>query len=612
MRITKAFLRTILLNILLVSFSFYSNDIFSQHLCPLNFDLPEDSDVSDPLCGDIEIDDAIILINADDCSYDIFIELELDIPMSTIVTDDVYFDINVVDENLDFHNMICLDNIIAVGFSGGLVPGEECGVDKSFQFVGDPIALGDVMEGNFIRIRLDRPSEFDQNCFHLVFEFGYTDIVGNQCSYFGDLVLFFQKEQAESTCGSLDYAGVEECEFPTTLGSPLNQLENFANSFQITATSMCGHEEELNPLDILFVGDQLCFQVPPGGCVEVELTHCPGDINAHSCITVADLLEMRKLLLGNILHTTSPFGGLMGDIGEDGVASTLDLVKIQKWILGIIDPESSVGECVIFDPTSEGLAGDELDGLGGWSDFDSPWEIEVCDGDDFEVIMGILGDVNGSCPCDIVEGLLGEDVDELSLLWNEDRCNMLGPDLKFYDLVLDVTGRISAINVAEDWNRDALVEVHERENGYSLMINSKDSKPISLQESISNISFECRGGIRLTNKSFLISASDAKIYSLNLDSRKVERRDNNASEASGKFSMKVMGSTVKVSIGKTIEDVTRLQLFSTDGRLISTKNLNAFDEIADFSNDLNNYAHGSLFVVVAFRNGEQLVEKILW
>lgn len=601
-----------LLSILLVFvFAIYSTDILCQQDCPSNFILPEDSDVTDPLCGNIDIDDGILILSTDPCHFQFTVELDLDIPMSTVVTDYVYFDVNLVNGNLDYDNMLCFDNIYTIQAAGGLVEGTDCALDKTYTYSGDPIALGNLMDGNYLRIGVDRPNEFQDNCYHLVFEFSYTDIVGNICSYFGELeVVFPQINSSNYTCGNIEYAGQEECTFPNPVFDDPVQYENFANSFQGTYTSTCANEFPIDPLDILPFDGDFCIPVPVNGCTEIEMNDCPGG-DSKDCVNAADLLELRKLILGVTLETSNPYGGLLSDINQNGSASTLDLVAIQRHILGLETPwAGAVGDCVVFDPTSESLNNADLDGVSGWSDYDFAYTVEVCDGEEFEILVGVLGDVNGDCPCDIVDGLVGDDDQgkKLTLTYDKDNRNFIVPSTYFYDMVLDIEGDINSISIIEQLSNNALIEVHQREDGHIITINSSDSNPISLQECLSLISCDFDEDIQLTEKSYVID-ENFKLRELDLDVEMSTPRSSSQEVDANQISLELINDFVYIN--QEGDGVTELSLYTYEGSLLYNQEVTSEYNSVDLSSYFNHTSLGKLFFIVARKNGELRVQKLI-
>ncbi|MEE9437493.1 MAG: dockerin type I domain-containing protein [Saprospiraceae bacterium] len=532
--------------------------------------------------------------------------------MSTIVTDYVYFDVNLVNANLDYDNMLCFDNIYTIQAAGGLVEGIDCGIDKTYTYSGDPIALGNLMDGNYLRIGVDRPNEFQDNCYHLVFEFSYTDLVGNTCSYFGELeVIFPQVDNDNYTCGNIEYAGQENCEFPDLLFSPIEQVENFQNSFQGTYTSNCDNDFPIDVGDIFPAGDfGFCIPVPVNGCTEIEMNDCPGG-DSNDCVNAADLLALRKLILGITLETPNPYGGLLSDINQNGSVSTLDLVVIQRHILGLETPwTDAVGDCVIFDPTSEGLDGEELDGVSGWSDYDFDYTVEVCDGEDFEILVGVLGDVNGDCPCDIVDGLVSDDDqgEELTFTYDRDNSKFNVPSTYFYDMVLDIEGNINSIDVAEQLSNNALIEVYQREEGYTITINCIDSHPISLGECMSLISCEFTGQIEFTDKSYVVD-ENVKLRELDLNLEMSNPRSSREEADLGFISLEVINDLV--FIRQKGDGVTELSLYTYEGTLVYSQEVSSENRSIDLSSYFNHNSHGKLFFIVGRKNGEIKVMKLI-
>jgi hypothetical protein len=527
--------------------------------------------------------------------------------MSTIVTNDVSLDINLVDAELNFENLICFDNM-SILWDGGIDIGTECGVDKTLKYNGQEIALGDLMDGHYIRVRVDRPNEFQNHCYNFVFEFSYTDISGNTCSYFGDLVLAFPSIINDNyVCGSIDYAGKETCEFPDLLISPLEQVENFQNAFQGTYTGICGHEFPMLSPEIYPNGEEICFIVPPGGCTEIEMTDCPNG-NTNQCITAADLVELRKLVLGITAQTPNPFGGLLSDVNNSGSISTLDLVHIQRHILGIDFPGSRIGDCVIFDPNSEGLADEDLEGLGGWSNFD--YSVEICDGEDFEIVLGVIGDVNGDCPCDIIDGVSPDDKDEdVQITLNQSKTALIAPSLSFYDLALEIEGQISNISVSENVSPNTRIEVLQKENGAIVFINSLNSTPISLQQCLSKIIWECSGPINFTSKSIILD-DNLKQRGIIQGSNTLEPRVSNKLQQVSKWQVNLANN--QVFINQNEDESTDLRLYTSEGKLVFSQKSELGNSFIDLTSGLKNFTHGHLFFVVATKNGEIKVEKLLW
>ncbi len=610
----RTFICTVLFSLLLC----YTNDIISQQTCPVGFNLPDDSDLTIPPCAEIDIDDGVVVVTDEICNvqFNIIIDVDMD-----VAVEELFLDIDLVDENLNYENILCFDNIFVVIPPGGFEEGTDCGVDHTFQVSnnsGGPIILQEVMDAFLVGINVNRPNEFEDNCYHFVFELTYLDINGFSCSYFGELEIWFpQLVNSNYTCGTIGYAGLEECEFPSTAESPLAQIENFNSSFQGTFTSQCDHTSPINPQNIYTDGDQFCVIVPPGGCTEIEMIDCPSG-DTRQCVTAADLLELRSLILGIKNQTKGSFGGLLSDSNQSGAVSTYDLWLIQEWILGIENPETRVGDCVIFDPTDDGLDGVALDGLGGWSD--NNYTVEVCDGEEFEIVMGVIGDVNGDCSCNIVEGLTDEE-EELLFTWNENYFKFGVPSVLFYDMSLDIVGDLSSVIVSEELNNIAMVNVYHREEGYqgeegyigedryTILINSSNAQAISLEECMSYISFECNGDIEFTEKSFLIN-DNVKVQSLQLNSNIITPRNTTKEEKVEQYSIDVIGS--RIFINQEENEISELYLYAYDGNLVHSQKVNAGDYVIDLSSHLSSVTNGTLFFVVGVTKNGTIVEKLLW
>jgi len=613
----EVFFRTLICILLFSLSSVYTNNILSQQTCPNVFDLPEDSNETNPLCADIDIDDGVVVVTNEVCNFQFSIIIDVDID---VAVEELYLDINLVDENLNYQNMLCFDNIFEVVLTPGFEKGTVCGVDKTFQVNNaGPIIIGDVMDGMLVGININRPNEFEDNCYHFVFELTYEDINGFSCSYFGELEVWFPPISAGAySCGTIEYAGQEDCKFPNPVTSDLEQLDNFTSSFQGTQTSDCDHEMPLNHQNIFTFEGEFCIPVPEDGCTEFEMTDCPSG-DPSSCITALDLIEMRRLILGIKNQTANPFGGLLSDFNQSGGVSTLDIILLSEYILDIDNPETRVGECVIFDPTNDGLDGVALDGLGGWSDFS--YSVEVCDGEDFEVVIGVIGDTDGSCPCDIVEGLDDEGEDEeLAFTWDENNCKFSVPQVSFYDMALDFVGNISSITVSEELNSIAMVNVYNRDNGYkgeegyqgdnrySIAINSINSQAISLQECISHINFECTGDIEFTDKSFLIDGN-VKARNLNISSELVTPRNSNHEKKLDQTSFQVIDN--HIFLDQEDNDINEFQVYTYDGMLVYNQKVNSGDYVIDLSDHLSRYTRGSLFIVVGRTSSGTVVKKII-
>jgi hypothetical protein len=615
------FFKTFICILFIILSSAYPNNILSQQTCPVGFNLPEDSDETNPLCADINIDDGVVVLNNDVCNVQFSITIDVDI---AVAVEELFLDINLVDENLNQENMLCFDNIFDVTLVNGLERGTTCGVDHTFQVInnGSPIILEEVMDGLLVGINVNRPSEFEDNCYYFVFELTYLDVNGFSCSYFGDLEVLFPPIGVGATvCGPFELAGDEECEIPRGVDD-LDELDNFTSSFQGTHSTQCDHEMPLNHQNIFPFTDQICFPVPAGGCTEIEMIDCPSG-KPTRCVDALDLIELRKLILGISNQTdNNPYGGLLSDINQSGAVSTLDILLIQEGILQIENPETRVGECVIFDPTDDGLDGVELNGLGGWSS-DNKFTVEVCDGEEFEIVMGVMGDTNGSCSCEkVIEGLNDEDEEEeLVFTWDKNNCTFSVPQESFYDLSLDIVGDISSINISEELNSMAMVNVYHREEGYqgeegnsegdrySIIINSVNSQALSLEESISYISFECNGAVELTEKSFIIN-DNVKVQEIDLSQNVTTRNNFNKDESSDLSSIKVQGS--RIFISQEDEEITDLHLYTYNGTLVYSQKLNVDDYVIDLSDRLRSYASGSLFIVVGRTSKGSIVEKLLW
>jgi len=615
----NVFFRTLICILFFSLSSVYTNDILSQQTCPAGFNLPEDSNETNPLCADIDIEDGLVILNNDECNIQFSINFDVDID---VAIEDLYLDINLVDENLDYENMLCFDNIFDVFLIGGLQRGTVCGVDNTYKLDNSgPVILGEVMDGLLVRININRPSEFEDNCYHFVFELTYLDINGFSCSYFGEIQFLFQSTGVSvNVCGPLEYAGNEDnqdCEFPNGIAD-LEQLDNFTSSFQGTHTSECDHEMPLNHQNIFPFEGQICIPVPPGGCTEFEMTDCPSG-NTNLCVNTMDALAIRRLILGLDDQTEGPYGGLLSDFNQSGGVSTFDINLLIERILDIENPETRVGECVIFDPTNDGLDGVALDGLGGWSDFS--YSVEVCDGEDFEVVIGVIGDTDGSCGCDIVEGLDDGDEDEkLAFTWDENNCKLSVPQVFFYDMALDFVGDIMSVTVSDELNSIAMVNVYNRDNGYegeegyqgdnrySIVINSFNAQAISLQECISHINFECTGDIEFTDKSFLID-DNIKARKLSLSSELITPRNSNQEEKIDQASFQVIDN--HILIDQDDADINEFQIYTYDGILVYNQKVNSGDYVIDLSDHLSRYTRGSLFIVVGRTSSGTVVKKII-
>ncbi len=236
-----------------------------------------------------------------------------------------------------------------------------------------------------------------------------------------------------------------------------------------------------------------CLEVPTGECAEIEIDNC-GMCDPAEAINSSDLLDLRKLILGVTLEAPCAYGGLLADVNENNGISTLDLVLIQRHILGL-ESRGQIGQCVLFNPDDIANGGNlGLDGRVG---------AVICDGDPspVELLAGIVGDFNCSCDCEAGENAAINEISNVASINKKDNLSQvfINKDFAFYDLILafDFTGELDLEQIhLKDFGLEAMVEAHIDDNRLFVTINA-ENEALELEQG--EILFDVYADVQLSN-----------------------------------------------------------------------------------------------------------------
>lgn len=155
------------------------------------------------------------------------------------------------------------------------------------------------------------------------------------------------------------------------------------------------------------INGKFCIDLPEGECVRLDILDCGNQCNGMDGVTTTDLVKLQRYILGleNGTLASEPWTAIIGDVNGDGRTTASDLLAMRKVRLGIIT-DTPIGDCILFDAdrvwTSSSQWGGSLN-------------ITACDGDDLNLIVGILGDVDATCTCNDDMKTAPEAVEVLSM-----------------------------------------------------------------------------------------------------------------------------------------------------------------------------------------------------
>lgn len=369
-------------------------------------------------------------------------------------------------------------------------------------------------------------------CTTIMVSVEYSAANGTPCTSNLSHIVCFQEMDYGSACGNV--SGIGGCPVESNLIATV-----FGN---------CGNEELSQ--GIPNSDGDFCVSVPEGGCTEIEIQNCP------ECeLSLTDVIEGRKFALGIKDEIEgNPYAAIFGDVNGDGKYTTLDLVLIQRKILGYEELTGSSGECLVFDPSQVSINAQSFTGT---------VTSEICDDDDVDLVYGIMGDINGDCICADEEEKPSK-VLSLSKRYSSDGVELRFTKIvQFYDLFieLEVSKEID-LNKVTFPNNMKPTGILQAGNTVKLAFNSKDNVPFRIDAKQPIISMPL-AAVQVMENSFMVD-HDVAWVALSDNSRQTYNR---TAEEISKIDVFASNSEVFIKSNSAEENVS-IMITDLSGRIV--------------------------------------------
>jgi hypothetical protein len=340
-----------------------------------------------------------------------------------------------------------------------------------------------------------------------------------------------------------------------------------------------------------------CIQVPVGGCVELEVEDCDKICGPGGRVTGQDVLILRQLILGIINGVpANPFFQVLADVNCDGQISTLDLVLIQRFILGFppVDNDCQPGNCIVFDPTS--VVYDDNGDL-----ISSSVKTTICDGDDIaSFTVARMGDINGDCSCDLFELDGGGSSTELFV--DDDVISLITSSV--YDLALSLTFDRPVQQEDIELLLDG-AEVHI--DGSTLKLAYSSSSSVQQSDDHIQVARILGSDLQLTSvesESFTVTGSldlSPIVYSKGLN----ERSSSSANSLAG-LRIYVRGNSIAVDGLTDVEEAT-LILYNLSGQVVMRSSLDITGNEVELPLDI----HKGIYLATVY-SSDKVTTTTVW
>lgn len=495
---------------------------------------------NDPDCLEITITPMVTPVLGDPCSFEVNFELEpMEEPGNNIIEKAVvsfYIEENGSNALLDITSTTVSSTLQALNFQTSFyqLTSELNAVFGSIMNV--PIFDGD----DPIVIEVDGPGLCETVT--MSFEYFSTDV--GWCYYEEQVEICTPVyEEPETTVVCSQTTDVNDCPATVPLvGTPF-------------ITGVCNPDPYFTSVS---PDGSFCIQVPVGGCVELEVENC--DDLCEDELTGADVVQLRRIILGIINGLpANPYAQVLADVNCDGQVSTLDLVLIQRYILGFppTDNDCQPGDCIVFDPGS--VAYDDNGDL-----IPSSVNTTFCDGDDISsFVMGKMGDINGNCSCEVFD-LDGNGGNGATDLFVSDNAVLLD-QTTIYDLALEL---VFNRPVTDDDFEFVLGGADVRPHDNTLLVAySSDDGPINTESDYLEL-------LRFLSNDLVLESVDEKSFAVSVDFvlldillvNRLEERSANKQETT-EVTMYMQGPYLVVD-GLDFETAATVDIYDLSGRVV--------------------------------------------
>lgn len=351
---------------------------------------------------------------------------------------------------------------------------------------------------------------------------------------------------------------------------------------------------------IVSTGDNgvVCVEVPEGECVALTMPNCE---LGQECIDMDDVVALREMILWiNQGPADSPYAAFLGDANGNGYVSTLDLIYILRYILDIPTTNSPVGDCVLFTPES-------IEPGPSHTQYSGTPNNEVCDdGTPQEMLLGVIGDGDGSCDC-VLNGLVEQEGEIYLEVAKNEKYQYLtfGENFEFYDCVIT----LSAPNLQSKENvkftsfdtEAAHMAIDFKGSDVIITMQSKKKTPISLKKGEPFFIVDDPSAVKLNSESKFNMAVDSKLAIRPFASV----RDGKKSVEPSTKEIFTVAQNMLLLTDLEIDPTGEIRILAMDGRMLYRQDFDQYEAV-----DLSPWA--SQVLVVQYLTADDYYRQVVF